>query len=86
MTATDLPSNLISTLPVQYYTDPAVFPLEQTRVFETVWFRAVRSSERHIGAFHDGVTQRLVDRAPPPWAGGRATSGPAALPAGTGEA
>ena len=61
MTATDLAANLISTLPGQYYTDPAIFSLEQTRVFETVWFCAVRSSEHHIGAFHDWVTQRLAD-------------------------
>jgi hypothetical protein len=61
MTATDLPANLVSTLPGQYYTDPAIFWLEQTRVLESVRFRPVRSSERQIGDFHDWVTQRLAD-------------------------
>src|SRR3712207_2065259 len=45
MTTTDLPASLISTLPGQYYTDPAIFALEQTRVFETMWFCAVRSAD-----------------------------------------
>jgi Rieske 2Fe-2S family protein len=45
MTATDLPASLISTLPGHYYTDPAVFALEQSRVFETMWFCAVRSAD-----------------------------------------
>ncbi len=61
MTATDLPANRISPLPGQYYTDPAIFPLGRTRVFETAWFCAVRSSEHHIGAFHEWLTQRLAD-------------------------
>src|SRR3712207_7119292 len=45
MTTTDLPASLISTLPGHYYTDPAVFALEQSRVFETMWFCAVRSAD-----------------------------------------
>src|SRR3712207_7064022 len=45
MTTTDLPASLISTLPGQYYTDPAIFALEQSRVFETMWFCAVRSAD-----------------------------------------
>jgi Rieske 2Fe-2S family protein len=45
MTTTDLPASLISTLPGHYYTDPAVFSLEQTRIFETMWFCAVRSAD-----------------------------------------
>src|SRR3954453_2574690 len=45
MTTTDLPASLISTLAGQYYTDPAIFSLEQSRVFENMWFCAVRSSD-----------------------------------------
>ena len=45
MTTTDLPASLISTLPGQYYTDPAIFALEQSRLFENMWFCAVRSSD-----------------------------------------
>src|SRR5947209_17179079 len=45
MTTTDLPPSLISTLAGQYYTDPAIFALEQSRVFEKMWFCAVRSSD-----------------------------------------
>jgi Rieske 2Fe-2S family protein len=45
MTATSLPPSLISTLAGSYYTDPAVFSLEQSRIFESMWFCAVRSAE-----------------------------------------
>jgi len=45
MTTTDLPASLISTLPGHYYIDAAVFALEQTRIFETMWFCAVRSAD-----------------------------------------
>ena len=45
MTATDLPPSLISTLPGRYYTDPAIFAAEQERIFESLWFCAVRSAE-----------------------------------------
>ena len=45
MTTTDLPASLISTLPGQYYTDPAIFALEQSKIFENMWFGAVRSSD-----------------------------------------
>ena len=45
MTTTDLPASLISTLAGQYYTDPAIFALEQSHVFEDMWFCAVRSSD-----------------------------------------
>ncbi len=61
MTVTDLPASLISMLPSQYYTNAAIFSLEQPRFIETMWFCAVRSSEHHVGAFHDWVTQRLAD-------------------------
>ena len=43
MTTTDQPTSLISTLPGHYYTDPAIFGLEQSQVFENMWFCAVRS-------------------------------------------
>ncbi|SDT46262.1 aromatic ring-hydroxylating oxygenase subunit alpha [Actinoplanes derwentensis] len=42
---TSLPASLIPTLPGHYYTDPAVFALEQSRIFENMWFCAVRASE-----------------------------------------
>src|SRR3954471_15088754 len=45
MTTTEQPASLISTLPGQYYTDPAIFSLEQSHVFEDMWFCAVRSSD-----------------------------------------
>lgn len=46
MTTTEsLPASLVATLPGHYYADPAVFELEQQRVFERMWFCAARSSE-----------------------------------------
>ena len=45
MTTTGLPASLISTLPGKYYTDPDIFAAEQERIFESLWFCAVRSSE-----------------------------------------
>ncbi len=45
MTTTQLPDSLISTLPGRYYTDPQVFALEQARIFEQMWFCAVRASD-----------------------------------------
>src|SRR5919112_1877209 len=45
MTTTEQPASLISTLPGQYYTDPAIFALEQSHVFEDMWFCAVRSGD-----------------------------------------
>ena len=44
-TATKLPPSLISTLPGPYYTDAQIFEQEQEKVFESMWFCAVRSSE-----------------------------------------
>jgi len=38
VTATDLPASLISTLPGEYYTDPAIFDREQAAIFESLWF------------------------------------------------
>ncbi|NGY64570.1 aromatic ring-hydroxylating dioxygenase subunit alpha [Lentzea sp. NEAU-D13] len=45
MTATELPSSLIPTLPGHTYTDPANFELEQENIFEKMWFCAVRSAD-----------------------------------------
>lgn len=45
MTTTGLPPSLMATLPGQHYTDPTIFALEQSRVFETEWFCAVRGDE-----------------------------------------
>jgi Rieske 2Fe-2S family protein len=45
MTSTQLPESLISTLPGRYYTDPQVFALEQAKIFEDMWFCAVRASD-----------------------------------------
>ena len=42
--APHLPESLISTLAGHYYTDPEVFALEQQKIFETMWFCAVRSA------------------------------------------
>jgi Rieske 2Fe-2S family protein len=51
MTTTDLPASLIPTLAGHYYTDPAVFALEQSRIFEQMWFCAVRSADLAPGSF-----------------------------------
>ncbi|MBB4933021.1 Rieske 2Fe-2S family protein [Lipingzhangella halophila] len=45
MTTTELTSSLISTLPGHYYTDAELFQLEQQRVFEEMWFCAVRAAD-----------------------------------------
>jgi glycine betaine catabolism A len=45
VTAASLPASLIPTLPGHYYTDPAIFAREQSRMFETMWFCAVRASD-----------------------------------------
>ncbi|TWP48178.1 aromatic ring-hydroxylating dioxygenase subunit alpha [Lentzea tibetensis] len=37
--------SLISTLPGRYYTDPAIFAAEQERIFEEMWFCAVRGAD-----------------------------------------
>ncbi len=38
-------ASLIRTLPGRYYTDEAIFGREQEKIFETMWFCAVRSAE-----------------------------------------
>ncbi|MCU1679574.1 MAG: rieske 2Fe-2S family protein [Amycolatopsis sp.] len=45
MTATDLPPSLMATLPGHFYTDPAIFALEQSQIFEAGWFCAVRAAD-----------------------------------------
>ncbi|MFF0015053.1 aromatic ring-hydroxylating dioxygenase subunit alpha [Streptomyces sp. NPDC005374] len=45
MTSTSLPDSLIATLPGASYTDAGVFALEQERIFEAMWFCAVRASD-----------------------------------------
>ena len=45
MTTTGDPQSLLATLPGQYYTDPAIFALEQSRIFEQQWFCAVRGQD-----------------------------------------
>ncbi|MFV0126733.1 aromatic ring-hydroxylating oxygenase subunit alpha [Streptomyces sp. HMX112] len=49
---TPLPPSLLATLPGSHYTDPEVFRLEQERLFEAMWFCAVRSADlERPGAF-----------------------------------
>ncbi|MFF1381341.1 aromatic ring-hydroxylating dioxygenase subunit alpha [Streptomyces sp. NPDC058308] len=45
MPTTPLPPSLIATLPGHYYTDPGIFRQEQERVFEALWFCAVRAAD-----------------------------------------
>lgn len=45
MSTTDLPQSLMATLPGHFYTDPAIFALEQSRIFETGWFCSVLSAD-----------------------------------------
>jgi glycine betaine catabolism A len=45
MTTTDLPASLLPTLAGRYYTDPDIFAREQSRIFEQMWFCAVRSAD-----------------------------------------
>jgi len=41
----ELPASLIPTLPGTTYTDTTIFELEQERIFERMWFCAVRSAD-----------------------------------------
>src|SRR3712207_2134983 len=43
--ASELPGSLIPTLAGHYYTDPAIFGLEQSKILEQMWFCAVRSAD-----------------------------------------
>ena len=67
MTTTSLPPSLIATLPGEHYTDPAVFALEQERIFEDMWFCATRAAELDKpGAFRTcqvGRESVLISRA-----------------------
>ena len=66
MTTTQLPESLISTLPGHFYTDPHVFALEQAKIFERMWFCAVRASDiASAGAFRTvqvGTESILISR------------------------
>jgi Rieske 2Fe-2S family protein len=42
---TVLPPSLLPTLPGHYYTDPAIFAQEQSKIFEARWFAAARTAE-----------------------------------------
>ncbi|WP_433501558.1 aromatic ring-hydroxylating oxygenase subunit alpha [Sphaerimonospora sp. CA-214678] len=57
----------MSTLPGAYYTDPDVFALEQRRVFESMWFCAIRAADLpRPGAFKTvqvGAESILITRA-----------------------
>lgn len=67
MTSTSLPDSLIATLPGSSYTDPGTFAQEQERIFEAMWFCAVRSSDlAEPGAFRTvevGRESILITRA-----------------------
>ncbi|OAR27328.1 2Fe-2S ferredoxin [Streptomyces sp. ERV7] len=43
--ATERTPSLLETLPGRYYFDPAVFAREQERIFEALWFCAVRAAD-----------------------------------------
>jgi glycine betaine catabolism A len=45
VTTTQLPESLISTLPGHFYTDSDIFTLEQEKLFERMWFCAVRAAD-----------------------------------------
>ena len=45
MTTATQTGSLISTLPGNYYTDPTIFAMEQDKVFESMWFCAVRAAD-----------------------------------------
>ncbi|MDH2429232.1 aromatic ring-hydroxylating dioxygenase subunit alpha [Sphaerisporangium sp. TRM90804] len=59
--------SLLATLPGRFYTDPEVFALEQRRVFESMWFCAVRAADlARPGAFRTvqvGGESVIVSRA-----------------------
>jgi len=40
-----LPPSLLATLPGDHYTDPAIFALEQSKIFEQHWFAAARAGD-----------------------------------------
>ncbi|MBL1087067.1 aromatic ring-hydroxylating dioxygenase subunit alpha [Streptomyces actinomycinicus] len=67
MTTTPISPSLIATLPGHYYTDPEVFRLEQEKLFESMWFCAVRSADLdRPGAFRTvqvGRESVLITRA-----------------------
>jgi Rieske 2Fe-2S family protein len=40
-----LPASLLPTMPGHYYNDPAIFALEQAKIFESMWFCAIRAED-----------------------------------------
>jgi phenylpropionate dioxygenase-like ring-hydroxylating dioxygenase large terminal subunit len=42
---TPLPPSLMATLPGRHYTNPSIFALERSRIFESMWIAAARVSE-----------------------------------------
>ena len=82
MTTVNLPDSLISTLGGNFYTDPAIFALEQPRIFESMWFCAVRACrprrarrvpdrpggarERSDHPLREQADPRLLQRVPAP--------------------
>ena len=42
---TTLPPSLLRTLPGHYYTDTAIFEIEQAKIFESTWFCVVRADD-----------------------------------------
>jgi Rieske 2Fe-2S family protein len=53
MTTEALPPSLVPTLAGRYYTDPEIFAEEQEKIFEAMWFCAVRTAELPApGDFH----------------------------------
>lgn len=67
MSTGSLPPSLISTLPGRFYTDVEIFAREQERVFEAMWFCAVRAADlAKPGAFRTvqvGRESILITRA-----------------------
>jgi len=45
MTSVAQSGSLISTLAGHYYTDPTIFAMEQDKIFEAMWFCAVRAAD-----------------------------------------
>ena len=45
MTSVDNSPSLLATLPGTYYTDPEIFAQEQRRIFEQMWFCAIRGED-----------------------------------------
>jgi glycine betaine catabolism A len=44
-TTNALPDSLLATMPGHFYNDPDIFGLEQAKIFEAMWFCAIRSAD-----------------------------------------